>query len=61
MSKSFDKLFEVLKIRFKDHMDPERCAYQYIAYYAKHHIPEKDLLFAIEYVEKEIIMDTLKA
>lgn len=61
MSNSFDKLFEVLKIRYKNQEDPERSAYVYITHYAKHCIPEKDLLFAIEHVEKEIIMDTLKA
>lgn len=58
---SFDKLFETLKIRFKDTQDPERSAYVYIAYFAKYYIPEKEILLAIEQCEKDIILTTLKA
>lgn len=61
MSNSFDKLFETLKIRYKHQEDPEHSAYVYITHYAKHYIPEKDILFAIEQLEKAIIIDALKA
>lgn len=56
-----DRLVDILKIRFKDHADPEKSAYLYITCVAKDYIPEDSVIRSIEYHEKEVMMNTLKA
>lgn len=58
---NYDKLFDLLKIRYKDHPDPSHNAYVYLATIGKYHIPDRELAHHLESVEKAIIIDALKA
>ncbi len=58
---NFDKLIEVLEIRYKDHQDPRRSAYSYLVAMSKHYVPDNVIDYHLDHTEKQIIMDTLKA
>lgn len=57
----YDKLFNLLKVHYKNTDDPARYAYVYLATVGRRYIPEDMMIYHINAVEKDIIMDALKA
>lgn len=60
MKSDFDQLFDILKIHYKYHQDPEHSAYVYVAQMARS-LPADTIKFHLEHLEKKVVIDTLKA